>query len=423
MPQARGVAITGVAGAVSLPAEPIRSPSTSFEGAIIFPRYAGGMKNGFSFTVEATDGAARAARLVTPHGVAETPVFMPVGTAATVKGVDVGRLAETGATIVLGNTYHLHLRPGERIVEAAGGLAAFMGWPGPTLTDSGGFQVFSLAHRSKITDEGAFFQSHIDGSAVALTPEESMRIQQSLGADIAMQLDDVVPLPATRERVAQAMRRSLDWARRCFAAHTRADQALFGIVQGGLEPDLRQESAEELAAMPFDGLAIGGLSVGEGPEAMVRTLGATVGHMPGERPRYLMGVGTPQDIVRAVSLGVDMFDCVLPTRCGRNGLAYTFAGLVRLKNARHATDPAPVEEGCPCVCCRHGRSYLRHLFNAGEMLGPILVSIHNLTFYTRLVRRLRSAIVARRFGPESSAILAGLGEWEAAAAGTAPEAG
>lgn len=381
------------------------------------------MKSGFSFTVEATDGAARAGRLVTPHGVAETPVFMPVGTAATVKGVDVGRLAEAGATIVLGNTYHLHLRPGERIVQAAGGLAAFMGWPGPTLTDSGGFQVFSLAHRARITDEGAFFQSHIDGSAVALTPEESMRIQQSLGADIAMQLDDVVPLPAARERVAEAMRRSLDWARRCLAAHTRADQALFGIVQGGLEPDLRRESAEALAAMPFDGLAIGGLSVGEGPEAMVRTLGATVGHMPGERPRYLMGVGTPQDIVRAVSLGVDMFDCVLPTRCGRNGLAYTFDGLVRLKNARHATDPAPVEEGCPCVCCHHGRSYLRHLFNAGEMLGPILVSIHNLTFYSRLVRRLRAAIIARRFEAECSLILAGLGEGEDVPAGTAPEAG
>ena len=367
------------------------------------------MRSGFSYTVEATDGAARAGRLVTPHGEVPTPVFMPVGTAATVKGVDVGRLAETGATMVLANTYHLHLRPGERLVEEAGGLAAFMGWSGPTLTDSGGFQVFSLAHRARITDEGAFFQSHIDGRAVALTPEASMQIQQALGADIAMQLDDVVSLPAPRERVAQAMRRSLAWGSRCREAHCRADQAVFGIVQGGLEPELRRESAEAVASQGFDGIAVGGLSVGEEPEAMVTALRATMPHLPAERPRYLMGVGTPQDIVRAVSLGIDMFDCVLPTRCGRNGLAYTFSGMVRLKNACHARDPRPIEEDCPCIGCRHSRSYLRHLFVAGEMLGPILVSIHNLTLYARLIGRLRRAIVEKRFDAERDALLTALG--------------
>jgi queuine tRNA-ribosyltransferase len=357
------------------------------------------MKPGFSFALEATDPTGgRAGRLVTPHGVAATPVFMPVGTLATVKGVDVGRLAETGASIVLGNTYHLHLRPGEAVVEAGGGLAAFMGWPGPTLTDSGGFQIFSLADQVKITDEGAAFRSHIDGAAVRLTPEASMQIQQSLGADIAMQLDDVVGLPAERARVEQAMRRSLDWAERCLAAHTRPDQALFGIVQGGLDPNLRRVSAESLAAMPFDGLAVGGLSVGEGAEAMRSTLAATVPVMPTDRPRYLMGVGRPVDLIDGVLAGIDMFDCVLPTRCGRTALAFTFAGVLKMRHARLVNDLRPIEEGCPCPACRHSRSYLRHLFLAGEMLGPILVSLHNLTVYARLMARLREAIVAGRLG-------------------------
>ena len=355
------------------------------------------MRPGFSFTVEAADGAARAGMLVTPRGSVPTPLFMPVATMASVKGVEIERVRESGAGMVLGNAYHLHLRPGEAIVEQGGGLARFMGWGGPTLTDSGGFQVFSLAQQVKVTEEGAFFRSHVDGAAVAFTPEASMRIQERIGADIAMQLDHVVALPAERTVVEEAMRRSLRWADRCRAAHARPDQAVFAIVQGGLEPDLRRESAERLAAMDFPGYAVGGLSVGEGPEAMDATLRATTPHLPADKPRYLMGVGQPRDIVEAVAAGIDMFDCVLPTRCGRTGLAYTFAGLVRIKNARYAAEQRPLEEGCPCVACRHTTGYIRHLFLAGEMLGPILASIHNLTFYQRLVRTLREAILAGRF--------------------------
>jgi queuine tRNA-ribosyltransferase len=355
------------------------------------------MQPGFSFTVDATDGAARAGVLETPHGSVPTPLFMPVATAATVKGVDIGRVRETGAGVILANTYHLHLRPGEETVERGGGLARFMGWDGPTLTDSGGFQVFSLAQQVKVTEEGAFFRSHLDGAAVNLTPEAAIRIQERIGADIAMQLDHVVALPNDRETVADAMRRSLRWAERCLAARRRPEQAVFGIVQGGLEPDLRRESAEGLVALGFPGYAVGGLSVGEGPEAMRAALAATMPWLPTDRPRYLMGVGQPQDIVMAVGAGIDMFDCVLPTRCGRTALAYTFAGPVKLKNARHAGEQGPLEEGCPCLACRHSRSYLRHLFLAGEMLGPILTSIHNLTFYQRLVGLLREAIVAGRF--------------------------
>ena len=355
------------------------------------------MQPGFAFTLAATDGQARAGTLTTPHGSVPTPLFMPVATAATVKGVDIGRVAETGAGVILANTYHLHLRPGEETVERGGGLARFMGWNGPTLTDSGGFQVFSLAKQVKVTEEGAFFRSHLDGSAIALTPEAAIRIQERIGADIAMQLDHVVALPNDRHTVADAMRRSLRWAERCRAAHRREDQAVFGIVQGGLEPDLRQESAAALVALDFPGYAVGGLSVGEGPAAMQEALAATMPHLPTDRPRYLMGVGQPQDIVAAVGAGIDMFDCVLPTRCGRNSLVYTFAGPLRLRNACHASDQGPLEEGCPCIACGHSRSYLRHLFLAGEMLGPVLASIHNLTFYQRLVACLREAILAGRF--------------------------
>ena len=354
------------------------------------------MQAGFAFRLESTNGAARAGVLTTPHGSVPTPLFMPVATLASVKGVDIGRVRETGAGMVLSNAYHLHLRPGEAIVEAAGGVAAFMGWNGPTLTDSGGFQVFSLARQVKVTEEGAFFRSHIDGSPVDFTPENSMRIQERIGADVAMQMDHVVALPGERTVVADAMRRSLRWAERCRAAHTRSDQALFGIVQGGLDPELRHESAEGLRAIGFPGYAVGGLSVGEGPEAMIGALQSTMPHLPVDRPRYLMGVGQPGDIIAAVAAGIDMFDCVLPTRCGRNSLVYTFGGQVRLRNACHATVDQPLEEGCPCVACRHGRGYIRHLFLAGEMLGPILASIHNLTFYQRLVARLREAIVAGR---------------------------
>jgi queuine tRNA-ribosyltransferase len=358
----------------------------------------GPMRKGFGFAVEVADpGGPRAAQLTTPHGTVKTPLFMPVGTLASVKGVDVGRLAETGAGIVLGNTYHLHLRPGEKVVQAAGGLAAFMGWSGATLTDSGGFQIFSLADQVKITDAGASFRSHIDGAAVRLTPEDSMRIQQSLGADIAMQLDDVVGLPAEPARVEEAMQRSLAWAERCLTVHTRPEQALFGIVQGGLDPQLRRASAEALAGMPFDGFAVGGLSVGEGAEAMRTTLAATMPHMPADRPRYLMGVGRPIDLIDGVAAGIDMFDCVLPTRCGRTALAFTFAGTLKMRHARLRDDLRPIEEGCPCPACRHSRSYLRHLFIAGEMLGPILVSLHNLTMYARLMRQLREAILSGAF--------------------------
>jgi len=355
------------------------------------------MQAGFGYTLEATDGAARAGTLATWHGNVPTPLFMPVATLATVKGVDIGRVAETGAGMILANTYHLHLRPGEEIVAEGGGLARFMGWNGPTLTDSGGFQVFSLAKQVKVTEEGAFFRSHLDGSPIDLTPERAIHIQERLGADVAMQLDEVVALPAERDRVEAAMRRSLRWAERCLAARTRPDQALFGIVQGGLDGDLRQESAEVLRQLPFEGYAVGGLSVGEGPEAMGQALRATTPHLPADKPRYLMGVGQPQDIVNAVAAGIDMFDCVLPTRCGRNSLVYTFAGQVRLRNACHARDERPLEEGCPCLACRHSRSYIRHLFLAGEMLGPILASIHNLTFYQRLLARLRDAITTGSF--------------------------
>jgi queuine tRNA-ribosyltransferase len=374
------------------------------------------MQPGFSFQLDATDGAARAGVLTTPHGSVPTPLFMPVATAATVKGIDIGRVGETGAGMILSNAYHLHLRPGEETVGRAGGLAAFMGWHGPTLTDSGGFQVFSLAKQVKVTEEGAFFRSHIDGSPAEFTPENSMRIQERIGADVAMQMDHVVALPAPKDVVADAMQRSVRWAARCRAAHRRPDQALFAIVQGGLEPDLRAESAERLREIGFPGYAVGGLSVGEGPEAMVAAIHATVPHLPADRPRYLMGVGQPWDIVAAVAAGIDMFDCVLPTRCGRNSLIYTFAGPLRLRNAIHANDDAPLEEGCPCAACRHGRGYLRHLFLAGEMLGPVLASIHNLTLYQRLVARLRAAIVAGRLVTEAEDLLASL-------RGSAPQAG
>ena len=356
------------------------------------------MRPGFSFQLDAVSpGGARAGVLTTPHGSVPTPLFMPVATLASVKGVDIGRVAETGAGMVLSNTYHLHLRPGEAVVEQAGGVAAFMGWSGPTLTDSGGFQVFSLAEQVRVTEEAASFRSHLDGSPVELSPEASMRIQERIGADVAMQLDHVVALPATRDAVADAMQRSLRWADRCLAAHRREDQAVFGIVQGGLEPDLREESAVQLRGLGFDGFAVGGLSVGEGPEAMAATLRATTPHLPADRPRYLMGVGQPRDIIAAVAAGIDMFDCVLPTRCGRNSLIYTFDGQLRLRNAQHATDPRPLEADCPCLACKHSRSYLRHLFLSGEMLGPILASIHNLTFYQRLVARLRDGVLAGQF--------------------------
>jgi queuine tRNA-ribosyltransferase len=352
---------------------------------------------GFELLHEDAESRARTARFTTPHGVVETPAFMPVGTQGTVKGVDPGRLRETGAQMILANTYHLSLRPGEQTVASLGGLHLFMGWDGPILTDSGGFQVFSLADRVTIDESGARFRSHIDGAPVELTPERSVAIQEQLGSDVAMVFDHVVALPSSREVVADAMRRSVRWAERCRTAATRADQAQFAIVQGGLDADLRAESAEKLVAMEFVGYAIGGLSVGEPPAEMYAALDVTVPLLPRDRPRYLMGVGRPIDLLEAICRGIDLFDCVMPTRNGRNALAFTDAGQVRLRNQQHSMDREPLDVTCPCPACRHSRGYLRHLFQAGEMLGPMFVSVHNLTYYQRLVAEARRAIGEDRF--------------------------
>jgi queuine tRNA-ribosyltransferase len=352
---------------------------------------------GFELLHNDSGSAARLSKFTTPHGAVDTPAFMPVGTQGTVKGVDPGRLRETGAQIILANTYHLTLRPGEQTVAALGGLHAFMGWDGPILTDSGGFQVFSLADRMTIDEQGARFRSHIDGALVELTPERAVAIQEQLGSDIAMVLDHVVALPNERNTLADAMRRSVRWAERCRAAAKRPDQALFAIVQGGLDRELRAESADRLAAMDFAGYAIGGLSVGESPQEMIAAVDITAPMLPRDRPRYLMGVGRPIDLLEAIARGIDLFDCVMPTRNGRNALAFTDAGAVRLRNQQHTLDRQPLDVTCPCMACRHSRGYLRHLFQAGEMLGPMLVSLHNLTYYQRLLADARRAIVEDRF--------------------------
>ncbi len=347
---------------------------------------------GFSIVHEEVGCSARCGKITTPHGVVDTPAFMPVGTLGTVKGVDAGRLRESGAQMVLANTYHLALRPGEQTVAALGGLHAFMGWDGPILTDSGGFQVFSLAERMVVDETGVCFRSHIDGAAIELTPERAIAIQEQLGSDVAMVLDHVVALPNDRDTVADAMRRSLRWAERCKAAATRSEQAQFAIVQGGLDAELRAESAERLIALDFAGYAIGGLSVGEPPAQMYSALDVTSPLLPKDRPRYLMGVGRPIDLLEGIRRGIDLFDCVMPTRNGRNALAFTDVGPVRLRNQRYTQDREPLDEACPCLACRHSRGYLRHLFQANEMLGPILVSIHNLTYYQRLMAEARQAI-------------------------------
>jgi queuine tRNA-ribosyltransferase len=352
------------------------------------------------FTVLARDPgcAARLGRLDTPHGAVETPVFMPVGTQATVKGLTPDNLRATGTTMVLANTYHLALRPGEDVVAALGGLHRFMAWDGPILTDSGGFQVFSMADRAKLTEDGVTFRSHLDGSRLDLTPRRAIEIQQDLGADVAMCLDHCPALPASKEQIADAVGRTVRWARLCKDAQTRPDQALFGIVQGGSHADLRHECAEALVAMDFDGYAVGGVSVGESREQVRLALQVSTHHLPADRPRYLMGVGRPQDILDAVAAGIDMFDCVLPTRNGRNATCLTDLGPVKLRNAAHRRDPRSVEEGCDCLACRRfSRAYLRHLFMAKEMLGPILASIHNVAYLQRLTRRIREAIEAGRF--------------------------
>ncbi len=358
-----------------------------------------GSGQGFSFELRHVDGhcPARLGWLSTPHGAVETPTFMPVGTQATVKGLTPAQVRETGSRIILGNTYHLALRPGEDVIQGLGGLHAFMGWDGPILTDSGGFQIFSLADQAQVTEQEAVFRSHIDGRQIHLSPERSVAIQEALGSDIAMVLDHVVALPAPPELVAEACDRSIRWAQRCQAAKTRTEQAQFAIVQGGLDVDLRVRCAAQLVELRFDGYAIGGLSVGEAPEEMYRVLDATCPVLPTDRPRYLMGVGRPQDLLEAVARGVDMFDCVLPTRNGRNALAFTDQGPLKLRNVCHRDDPRPIDETTPSAAQGFSRGYLRHLFMAGEMLGPILLTIHNLAYYQRLMSEARAAIRADRF--------------------------
>ncbi len=353
----------------------------------------------FDYTLHHKDANCRARRgqFETAHGTVQLPTFMPVGTRGSVKGVENSLLEATGSQIVLGNTYHLMLRPGEEIVRELGGLHKFCGWKKPMLTDSGGFQLFSLAQLTKIDEEGSVFRSHIDGSKIALTPERSVAIQEALGSDIAMVFDHVIKLPNTRPKIVDAMDRTIRWAARCKKAHTREDQAQFGIIQGGLEYDLRQKCADALAEMDFPGYAIGGLSVGEPPQEMYDCIDAVIEHMPENKPRYLMGVGRPEDLLEAVYRGVDMFDCVMPSRNGRNAMAFTDYGPMRMKNARYERDPRPLEEGCPCPACQRSRAYIRHLFTTGEMLGPILLTIHNITYYQRLMEGARKAIEEDRY--------------------------
>lgn len=358
--------------------------------------------------LQESDGARRGV-LHTPRGSVQTPTFMPVGTVGTVKGLTIDQVAATGAEVILGNTYHLRLRPGHETVAKLGGLHAMCGWDGPILTDSGGFQVFSLGALNRVTEHAATFQSHLDGSKIVLTPEHSMEIQQALGSDVAMVLDHVIALPASSAEVEDALARSIRWARRCREAADRPEQALFAIVQGGLDPVLRQQCASELASLPFEGYAIGGLSVGETPEEMYATAAITTRYLPMDKPRYLMGVGTPRDLIENIARGVDMFDCVMPTRNGRNALAFTDDGPLKLRNAAHREDVRPIMADCPCLACRHSRGYLRHLFHANEMLGPILLSHHNLVYYGRLMGEARAAIEAGRFGEFASRKLKGWG--------------
>jgi queuine tRNA-ribosyltransferase len=356
------------------------------------------------------NSGARVGRIDTANGSLETPAFMPVGTQATVKGMTPDQLRATGTRMLLANTYHLALRPGERVVAALGGLHAFMGWDGPILTDSGGFQVFSLSARNRVSDQGVTFRSHLDGRLLELTPERAIDIQEQLGANVAMCLDHCPALPASKTVIAAAVERTIGWAKRCKAAHTRTDQALFGIVQGGAHGDLRAQCAEELLALDFDGYAVGGVSVGEDRAGVREALAATTHLLPVERPRYLMGVGRPQDILDAVATGIDLFDCVMPTRNGRNATCFTEKGYVKMRNAAHRTDRGPIEEGCDCLACqRFSRAYVRHLFLAKEMLGPILASIHNLTFLQRFTSRIREAISAGRFVQFRLEVLEALG--------------
>ena len=352
-----------------------------------------------TFELLAEDTGARLGRIGTAHGVVETPAFMPVGTAATVKAMRAADVAATGAQIVLANTYHLMLRPGAERVAKLGGLHRFMDWSRPILTDSGGFQVMSLAKLRDITEQGVTFRSHLDGTAYELTPERAVEIQHMLDADISMVLDECTPFPATEDEARRSMEMSLRWAERSKRAFTaRTGYGLFGIVQGSVYAELRRRSAGGLVATGFDGYAVGGLAVGEGQEEMFRVLDATVPVLPRDRPRYLMGVGTPGDLLGSVKRGIDLFDCVLPTRSGRTHQAFTRGGTLNMRNARHLDDPRPLDAGCACTACtRHSRAYLHHLARAGEMLGAMLLTEHNLRYYADLMAGMRRAIAERRF--------------------------
>ncbi len=365
------------------------------------------------FTVEATCGKARAAKLVTAHGVVHTPIFMPVGTYGTVKAMDPDELVGLGAEIILGNTYHLWLRPGLEVVGVHGGLHKMMGWNGPILTDSGGFQVFSLAALNKLTEQGVRFRSPIDGSARLMTPEVSMEVQAALGSDIAMAFDHLAPGDAPRALIEEAMARTTRWARRCLPQPRPEGQLRYGIVQGGVHLDLRRRHLEEIAGMSengiaFDGIAIGGLSVGEPIPLMYEVLDAIAHELPADRPRYLMGVGTPADLLAGIAAGVDQFDCVMPTRNARNGQMFTSRGKVTIKHARYRLDPGPIDPDCTCMCCkRFSRAYLRHLFQCQEILFARLATLHNLTYYLRLVKDARLAILEGRFDAHRASVQAG----------------
>lgn len=354
--------------------------------------------NAFEIKTKDPGSQARIGILRTEHGTVETPVFMPVGTRGCVKGILPQQLRETGAQIMLANTYHLILRPGVEVVESLGGLHSFTAWDGPILTDSGGYQVFSLSSLNRVDDDGVEFASHIDGRPITLNAEIATGIQNRLGADIIMCFDECTPYPCQTGQIEQAVERTIRWARQCLEAHNNPQQMLFGIVQGGVDLSLRDRCLNGLVPMDFDGYAIGGLSVGEGHDAMIRTAEHTASQLPEAKPRYLMGVGMPVDIVAAVRAGVDMFDCVLPTRNGRNAFAFTENGAIRLRNSTHGSNPDPIERDCPCAACRNfSRSAIRHFFNVGEMLGPILATIHNLTYYQRLMARIRERIADGSF--------------------------
>lgn len=352
------------------------------------------------FKIKNTDPncSARTARLTVAHGKINTPVFMPVGTAGAVKGITPQQVKQTGAQIVLANTYHLMLRPGIETVEKIGGLHKLMAWDGPILTDSGGYQVFSLSSLTKITDESVRFASHVDGAKFEMNAESATDIQNRLGADIIMCFDQCTPYPCDKETLKKAVERTINWARRCKDAHKNKDQLLFGIVQGETDLKSRTYCAKKLIEIDFDGFAIGGLSVGEGHENMVKTVSHTAALLPKDKPRYLMGVGTPADIIAAVKEGIDMFDCVMPTRNGRNSYAFTESGPLRLRNSVHAQDGRPIEEDCDCYCCQnYSRAAIRHFFNVKEMLGPIMLSLHNLRFYQRLLSEIRTKIDSGNF--------------------------